>query len=95
MKKTFALLGVCAALGAFCVSAPVQAAPVVDENITWGENIIWGGVTTEQAIWGDVVIPAGTLIGYSVASENSVYVWAWLPGASAPVIIGEQAIWGN
>jgi hypothetical protein len=95
MKKVYALLGVCAALGAFCVPAPAQAAPAIEDQAIWGENFIWGEILTEQAIWGDIILPAGTLMGYSVASANSVYVWALVPGASGPILLEEKLIWGN
>jgi hypothetical protein len=94
MKRVLTLLGALALVASLSTPASVKAAPV-SKNITWGESIIWGGFIGDNITWGETVLPAGTLIGYSVASSNSVYVWAWVPGAATPVIIGEQAIWGT
>jgi hypothetical protein len=101
MKRIFTLLGVCALVASLSMPASVKAAPVDDqalwgENITWGENIIWGGIIGDNITWGETTLPAGTLIGLSVASADTVYVWAWVPGTSAPFIVAEEdkAIWG-
>lgn len=92
MKRLFALLGVCAALGAFSVPAPAQA--VV--NIGWGENISWGGVGTTSVTYGSVTLPAGTRIGISLATTTTVYVWARITSTSTPFVVAieDKAIWG-
>lgn len=92
MRRFFALVGACAALGAFSVPAPAQAAV----NIGWGDNISWGGATTTSVTYGSVTLPAGTLIGISLASTTKVYVWARVSSTSTPFVVAieDRAIWG-
>ena len=101
MKRILTLLGAFALVASLSMPVSVKAAPADDkaiwgEQAIWGESIIWGGAVTDSITWGETTLPAGTLIGISNASFSKVYVWAWVPGQSAPFVIAveDKAIWG-